>query len=62
MFWAIASSIFIIYLYRKLNAERVPVAESVSADNMQAALAAIDARIAALENKIGAGSVLETKP
>ena len=62
MFWAIASSIFIIYLYRKLNAERIPATENVSADNLQATLSTIDARIAVLESKIGVDKTSDVKP
>lgn len=53
MFWAIASSVFVIYLYRKLNAERAPASEG-PASTVEAELAALDAHIAALESKIGA--------
>jgi hypothetical protein len=53
MLWALASSVFIIYVYRKLNAESVPAPDSSPANSVEAELAALDARIAALERKIG---------
>jgi hypothetical protein len=53
MFWAIASSIFVIYLYRKLAAERAPAPEGVPADTVEAELAALEADIARLESRIG---------
>lgn len=60
MFWAIASSIFVIYLYRKLNAS--PTTESGPADGIEAELAALNARIADLERKIGGDIAAGTKP
>jgi hypothetical protein len=62
MFWAIASSVFVIYLYRKLNAERSPAPEGIPADTVEAELAALDARIAALESRIGAAGIEGGKP
>ena len=59
MFWAIASSVFVIYLYRKLNAESAPAAASgaTPAGTIEAEIAALNAQMAALESKIaGAGS------
>jgi hypothetical protein len=59
MFWAIASSVFVIYLYRRLNAERTPttVPGDAAADTIEAEITALNAQIAALESKIaGAGS------
>jgi hypothetical protein len=54
MFWAIASSIFVIYLYRKLNAQSAP--GTATADTIEAEITALNAQIAALESKIaGAG-------
>lgn len=52
MLWAIASSVFVIYLYRKLNAESTPAPASGSADTIEAEIAALNAEIAALERKI----------
>jgi hypothetical protein len=59
MFWAIASSIFVIYLYRKLNAQSAPgtAPGAAPADTIEAEIAALNAQIAALGSKIaGAGS------
>jgi hypothetical protein len=60
MFWAIAGSAFVIYLiYRKLNAESVPAAASGEAPGgtIKAEIAALNAQITAIENKIaGSGS------
>jgi hypothetical protein len=59
MFWAIASSAFVIYLYRKLNAESAPAAASGDAPGgtIEAEIAALNAQITAIENKIaGSGS------
>ena len=64
MFWAIASSIFVIYLYRKLNAESVPVPASAdaAADTIEAEIAALNAQIAALESRIAGASSGSVKP
>lgn len=51
MVWALASSAFVIYLYRKLNADSIPATDSAPADTLEAELAALNARIAALERK-----------
>jgi hypothetical protein len=58
MFWAIASSIFVVYLYRKLKAESAPetAPAAAPADTIEAEITALNAQIAALESKIaGAG-------
>lgn len=52
MLWAIASSVFVIYLYRKLNATSVAPPASGPADTMEAEVAALNAQIAALESKL----------
>jgi hypothetical protein len=59
MFWAIASSIFVIYLYRKLNAENTPAAASgdAPAGSIEAEIAALNAQIAAIEGGARSGSV-----
>jgi hypothetical protein len=59
MFWAIASSIFVIYLYRKLNAESdlATSPRAAPANTIEAEIAALNAQIATLESKLaGAGS------
>jgi hypothetical protein len=53
MLWALASSAFVIYLYRKLNAEIVVASDNPPAGTLEAELAALNARIAALESKTG---------
>jgi|GEM_PF-3574091 len=62
MFWAIASSIFVIYLYRKLNARNALATASAPADSVEAELAALNASITALEVKIGNVAAADTKP
>lgn len=61
MLWAIASSIFVIYLYRSLNAESAPAPEKVP-DSIDAELAALNARIAALESKVATVRAEVAKP
>ncbi len=57
MLWAIASSVFVIYLYRKLNAAGASPADNAPNDSVEAEIAALNAHIATLESKIaGAGS------
>lgn len=51
MLWAIASSVFVIYLYRKLNATNEPASAGPASDTVEAEIAALDAQIAALEGK-----------
>lgn len=62
MLWAIASSIFVIYLYRKLNAESAPAPDKGPAGTVESELAALNAQIAALEGKVGKVSTRETTP
>ncbi|OJU38234.1 MAG: hypothetical protein BGN99_32105 [Alphaproteobacteria bacterium 65-37] len=62
MFWAIASSVVVIYLYRKLNAERAAATPIAPAVTVEAELAALEARIAALEGKIAGSSKGEARP
>jgi hypothetical protein len=60
MLWALASSVFVIYLYHKQNAELIPASDNEPA-SLEAEIVAINARITALESKI-ARSAGETKP
>jgi len=64
MFWAIASSAFVIYLYRKLNAEKTPAVASAdaSADTIEAEIAALNAQIVAIEGKIAGATSGSVKP
>lgn len=52
MLWALASSVFVIYLYRTLNAESAAAPADGPADSVEAELAALNARIDALESKV----------
>ena len=53
MLWALASSVFVIYLYRKLNAETAPSASTTpAAGTLQAELADLDEEISALESRL----------
>jgi len=52
MLWAIASSVFILYLYRKLNAAGTPRSGAVPAGTLEAEIAALTAQIAELEDRI----------
>jgi hypothetical protein len=51
MLWAFASSVFVVYLYRKLNSETAPSA-STAAGTLKAELAALDEEISALESRL----------
>jgi hypothetical protein len=64
MFWAIASSVFVIYLYRKLNAESAPVTASgdAAAGTIEAEVAALNTQIAALESKIAGARSGSVRP
>ena len=64
MLWAIASSIVVIYLYRRLNAESAsaPAPGSASDGSIEAEIAALNAQIAALEDKIAGSGSVGTKP
>jgi len=62
MLWAIASSVFVIYLYRKLNAQSAPAPANASTDTIETELAALNAEIAALESKIAGVSSGSGKP
>lgn len=53
MLWALASSVFVIYLYRQRNAESAAAPDNGPADSVEAELAALDTCIAALESKVG---------
>jgi hypothetical protein len=51
MLWALLSSAYVIYLYRKLNAEGEPQATTMSKGSpLDAELATLDERIASLES------------
>jgi hypothetical protein len=54
MLWSLLSSAYVIYLYRKLNAEREPTAELKKSDENQldAELARLNERIASLESRL----------
>lgn len=53
MLWAIVSSVFVIYLYRKLNATADGDAAEVGASNpINTELAKLDSSIEALENMV----------
>jgi hypothetical protein len=53
MLWAIVSSVFVIYLYRKLNATAGADAVGVAAPNsIDTELAKLNGRIDALENMV----------
>ena len=52
MLWAIASSVFILYLYRKLNAAGTPRSRAAPAGTVEAEIAALTAQIAELEDRI----------
>jgi hypothetical protein len=58
MLWAVASSAFVIYLYRKLDAEAVGAVDPASSPGTGRACALdaefdrLDARISALESKL----------
>jgi hypothetical protein len=64
MFWAIASSVFVIYLYRKLNADKISAVASdgASAGTVEAEIAALNAQIVAIESKIPGASGGSVKP
>ena len=62
MLSSLACSVFVIYLYRKLNAEDAPSPADGPADSVEAELAALNAHIAALESKLGAVGTGEAKP
>jgi hypothetical protein len=54
MLWAIVSSVFVIYLYRKLNATAGADADGVEVSNpIDTELAKLNGRIKSLENLVG---------
>lgn len=53
MLWALISSGFVIYLYRTLNTESASAPDGAPAGSVEAELAALNARIAALESRLG---------
>jgi hypothetical protein len=63
MLWALASSAFVIYLYRKLNAGAAPPASTPpEAGALEAELAALNEEISALEGRIGRTSTSGPAP
>jgi hypothetical protein len=52
MLWALASSAFVIYLYRKLNAEAAAPATTPVAGTLESELVALDEEISALESRL----------
>jgi hypothetical protein len=62
MFWAIASSVFVIYLYRTQDAKMGSVSDTARPDPFEAELAELNASIAALEAKVAKMSSAEAKP
>lgn len=61
MFWALVSSVFIIYLYRKLNRERVEPQDTPPANALEAEWTALNAQITALEAKLGHSTTEDRK-
>jgi hypothetical protein len=62
MLWAIASSVFVIYLYRKLNTERTAATAGAPTDAIDAEITALNAHIATLESKIAGADRRGVKP
>jgi hypothetical protein len=64
--WAIISSVFVIYLYRKLSVETIPEASgsAISDSNsaVDAELATLSKRIDALESRLDRGGMREVSP
>jgi len=60
MFWALASSAFVIYLYRKLNATNRNVPDS--ANPLDRELDALNAQVSKLEGEIEKAIGEVTKP
>ncbi len=56
MLWSIVSSVFVLYLYRKLNAADASVTGAAprSAGSVDAALASLNERINSLESQLSA--------
>ena len=63
MLWAIVSSVFVMYLYRTLNAtaDAEPASGTVPVDGIDAELANLNSRIDAIESMAG-GTARGTTP
>jgi hypothetical protein len=61
MIWSLVCSVYIIYLYRKLNAA-APVAAQSGDDEAQAAIATLNAKLDRLEALAASDRPMETKP
>lgn len=53
MFWALISTVFIIYLYRKLNRGSAELQKTEADEPLEAELTALNEQIASLEAKLG---------
>lgn len=62
MFWALASTVFIIYLYRKLNSGKTQPQNSEPEETVEAELTALTRQIAALERQLGPQTTENVKP
>lgn len=65
MLWSLLSSAYIVYLYRKLKAERAPAAPAANpraATGVSAALDELDGRLGAIEARLAAGNRPEPLP
>lgn len=60
MLWSLLSSAFVIYLYRKLDAERQPQPSTDEAADLNAALDMLSVRLAALEQHLASQGGRET--
>lgn len=60
MLWSLLSSAFVIYLYRKLDAERQPQPSTDEAADLNAALDTLSVRLAALEQRLASEGSRET--
>lgn len=61
MLWAIVSSVFVIYLYRALNATADAAGGAVPANGIDAELAKLNSRIDAIES-MASGKARGTMP
>jgi hypothetical protein len=62
MLWALASSAFVIYLYRSINTENARAPGDAPANTAESEIAALNARISALERAIGPTAIEEKRP
>jgi hypothetical protein len=60
MLWSLLSSAFVIYLYRKLDAERQPQPSEDEAADLNAALDTLSVRLGALEQRLASEGSRET--